>query len=354
MLKDIDYILWTGDLPPHDIWNQTKEYNLNVIRTTIEMVIKAFPDTPIFPAIGNHEASPSGNFAPPWMKDTSHSTSWIYNELGKSWSRWLPQATNNTVHRGAFYSVLLRPSFRLISINTNYCHSLSWWLLVNSTDPASELKWLVNQLQHAENKGEKVHIIGHIAPGSSDCMKIWSRNFYEIVHRYESTIKALFYGHSHADEFEVFYETTEYSRPTAVAYLAPSVTTYTNYNPAYRIYYIDGDHEDSTRANHETWTFDLETANVPNNEPLWYKLYSAKEAYRMASLRPEQWNNLIDNMVTNEERFEEFYRNYYRNSPVTPSCDTNCKVQILCDLKAAKSNSRHQLCHELETIFKTN
>lgn len=55
-------MLWTGDLPPHDIWNQTKQGNLNVINQTIEMVLQAFPNTPIFPAIGNHEASPAGKY----------------------------------------------------------------------------------------------------------------------------------------------------------------------------------------------------------------------------------------------------------------------------------------------------
>jgi sphingomyelin phosphodiesterase len=31
---------------------------------------------------------------------------------------------------------------------------------VNSTDPAKELEWLIYELQEAENRGEKVHIIG--------------------------------------------------------------------------------------------------------------------------------------------------------------------------------------------------
>lgn len=34
------------------------------------------------------------------------------------------------------------------------------WLLVNSTDPADELKWLVHELENAEINNEKVHIIG--------------------------------------------------------------------------------------------------------------------------------------------------------------------------------------------------
>ncbi|XP_060532575.1 sphingomyelin phosphodiesterase-like isoform X2 [Cylas formicarius] len=245
---DIDYIMWTGDLPPHDIWNQTKKKNLEVISETVNLFLEVFPNVAIFPVIGNHEACPSGSFAPPWMKDDDHSSAWIYNQIAEHWSKWLPASSADSVLHGGFYSVLLRPGFRLIAINTNYCHSLNWWLIVNSTDPASELKWLVHELQQAENNKEKVHLIGHIAPGSYDCMKMWSNNFYDIVERYEYTIVAQFYGHSHHDEFEVFYDTAEYSRPTNVAYLGPSVTTYENFNPAYRIYYIDGDYNGTTRT----------------------------------------------------------------------------------------------------------
>lgn len=54
---------------------------------------------------------------------------------------------------------------------------------MNSTDPVSELQWLVYELQGAEINGEKVHIIGHIPPGHSDCLKVWSRNYYHIINR---------------------------------------------------------------------------------------------------------------------------------------------------------------------------
>lgn len=102
--------------------------------------------------------------------------------------------------------------------------------MLNDTDPAKELQWLIYELQEAENKGEKVHIIGtfiyrkkkeiklefmnyvgHIPPGEYDCMKVWSRNFYDIVERYENTIAAQFYGHTHADEFAIFYDTKKFS-----------------------------------------------------------------------------------------------------------------------------------------------
>lgn len=38
----------------------------------------------------------------------------------------------------------------------NFCAKENFWLLVNSTDPANQLQWLVHTLQASENKGEKV------------------------------------------------------------------------------------------------------------------------------------------------------------------------------------------------------
>lgn len=53
---------------------------------------------------------------------------------------------------------------------------------------------------------KKLFILGHIPPGVTDCLKTWSQNYYKIVNRYESVITAQFFGHTHGDEFEVFYD----------------------------------------------------------------------------------------------------------------------------------------------------
>jgi len=126
------------------------------------------------------------SFPPPFVPE-ENSISWLYDELDEHWRRWLPAGVSHTVRRGAFYSVLVRPGFRILSVNMNYCNNKNWWLLINSTDPVSELQWLVYELQGAEINGEKVHIIGHIPPGHSDCLKVWSRNYYHIVNRFVCT-----------------------------------------------------------------------------------------------------------------------------------------------------------------------
>jgi sphingomyelin phosphodiesterase len=45
-----------------------------------------------------------------------------------------------------------------------------------------------------------------------------------LLHRFESTVTAQFYGHTHNDEFAIFYEE---DRATNIAFVTPSITTFT-------------------------------------------------------------------------------------------------------------------------------
>ncbi|KAI8039963.1 hypothetical protein M5D96_007388 [Drosophila gunungcola] len=334
--KDIDYILWTGDLPPHDVWNQTKEENLAIIKETVKQMVEMFPGVPIFPALGNHESAPVNSFPPPYVNQVDISISWLYDELDVQWRRWLPQSVTHTVRRGAFYSVLVRPGFRIISLNMNYCNNKNWWLLLNSTDPATELQWFIYELQSAEFSNEKVHVIGHIPPGHSDCLKVWSRNFYKIISRYESTVTAQFYGHTHYDEFEMFYDPHDLNHPNGIAYIGPSVSPYYDLNPGYRIYYVDGDHDSTTRLviDHESWIMNLKEANL-YGYPIWYKLYTARAAYNMKALRPSDWNNLLNELTNNQELFELYYK-WILLEKLTGATHLRCRVQKATDLRLPK------------------
>ncbi|XP_055686380.1 sphingomyelin phosphodiesterase isoform X1 [Lutzomyia longipalpis] len=347
---DIDYILWTGDLPPHDVWNQTKEENLKIIKDTVKQMSESFPGIPIFPALGNHESAPVNSFPPPYVNQVDTSIAWLYDELDVQWRKWLPSSVSHTVRRGAFYSVLVRPGFRIISLNMNYCNNKNWWLLLNSTDPATELQWLIYELQSAEFSNEKVHIIGHIPPGHSDCLKVWSRNYYKIVSRYESIVTGQFFGHTHFDEFEIFYDPDDLSRATNIGYIGPSVTPYNDLNPGYRIYYVDGDHGATTRlvVDHESWIMNLREANL-YDYPIWYKLYSTRAAYAMKGLRPSDWDEFVTKMAENQELFDLYYKHYWKNSIVRPECNFECKKRILCDAKSGRSHDRKHFCAEVES-----
>ena len=64
----------------------------------------------------------------------------------------------------------MRPGLTVISVNSNFCNNLNLWLLPSPRDPTSQLVWLYQELRRAERSEEKVHIITHIPPGSSNCL----------------------------------------------------------------------------------------------------------------------------------------------------------------------------------------
>ena len=51
---------------------------------------------------------------------------------------------------------------------------------------------------------------------------------------------AQFYGHTHNEEFKVFYDEVNTTRATNIAYVGGSLTTYSDMNPGYRVYTVDG------------------------------------------------------------------------------------------------------------------
>lgn len=134
-------------------------------------------------------------------------------------------------------------------LNTNYCSRLNFWLLYSSTDPGNQLKWLVNELHQAESIGQMVYIIGHIAIDTYQCAPFWVHNYLKIIERYQNTISAQFFGHTHFDEIKIYYKngngngngngTADDKKPMSIGYLGPSVTTYDQLNPAFRFYQLD-------------------------------------------------------------------------------------------------------------------
>lgn len=51
------------------------------------------------------------------------SADWLYAELVSQWSQLVPDLDNSTVTRAAYYSVLVRPGFRIISFNSMFGYS---------------------------------------------------------------------------------------------------------------------------------------------------------------------------------------------------------------------------------------
>ncbi|XP_069002445.1 sphingomyelin phosphodiesterase [Embiotoca jacksoni] len=343
-----DWVYWTGDIPAHDVWSQTRSQQLSELTVISRLIHKHLGlNVTVYPAIGNHESTPVNSFPPPFVHG-NRSSAWLYDTMAEEWAPWLPEQALKTLRYGGFYTVEIQPGLRVVSLNMNFCARENFWLMVNSTDPANQLQWLIHILQASEDKGEKVHIIGHIPPGL--CLGSWSWNYYHIINRYESTVTGQFFGHTHMDEFQMFYDEATMTRPLGVAFIAPSVTTYVNLNPGYRVYYVDGNYRGSSRLvlDHETYILNLTEVNKqpgaphsPEQNPKWTLLYRATEAYGLSSMFPSDCDRLVRTFINDDRTFQKFW-NFRHKGHVSEPCKETCKTTMLCFLRSGRYDELDQ------------
>jgi len=170
--------------------------------------------------------------------------------------------------------------------------------------------------------------------GDHTCLPTWGSQFYQVVDRYEDTIIAQFYGHTHNDQFEVFYDLQNNTRATNIAYIIPSVTTFTYINPSYRIFTIDA--ATGYVVESSTYHVDISEANLSDN-PQWVWEYNATSTYYMNNLFPEDWANLVERMVTDDELFRSYYLYQSSSAPTPYTCDATCKGKQICQMRSADS-----------------
>ena len=180
---------------------------------------------------------------------------------------------------------------------------------------------LIDYLLEAERNNQAVWLIQHVNVGGStdyEAIPAPTDLYYQIIDRFNNTIRGTFFGHTHSDELGVFYtnNATVQSVNTAasVAYIMPSVTTYTNLNAGFRYYLVDPDSFDII----DSVTF---YANVSNTNEWtqqgdvdWEFEYSARQTYDPTGtlLKPNEpltaafWHQVTEEIFTNETMFETY------------------------------------------------
>ncbi|KAJ8966530.1 hypothetical protein NQ317_007176 [Molorchus minor] len=337
-VKDIEYVYYTGDIISHKSWTTSKEENTKTIKYIYGRFADVFQNKTVYPILGNHEPHPTDFYSSDGVSQDHVTTQWIFNLSATEWSRWLPDDTSATILKGGYYTVLVRPGFRIVALNSNVCFTSNLWLAYEDRDPHQQLTWLVEVLHKAEQLNERVHILSHIPPGEILCHKQWSNQFRKIINRFANTISAQFNGHTHIDEFRVFYSPDKPDRVINVAFNGASFTTFVGFNPNFRIYQVNS--SDAMVANFDQFIYNLTRANEKKTAPEWYKLYSFKEAYGLPDLKLDRFGDLLQKMSNSLDLMWQYYRFLVRDSDVKikEGCDTKCLKQLLCYITAVETN----------------
>ncbi|XP_063243966.1 sphingomyelin phosphodiesterase-like isoform X2 [Bacillus rossius redtenbacheri] len=347
----IDYIYYTGDFVNHAVWDYNRQHNSDIITKVVEVFNETFGDIPVFFTLGNSEPAQKNGYAPLNVSDAV-STRYLFELVSELWSPYVTPEAQQTLLRGGFYTVVPRPGFRVIVLNSVVCLNSNYWLAYDPIDPYSQLQWLVGVLREAERAGERVHILYHVPSGLRSrygwCLKVWGREFHKIVDRFENIVTAHFAGHTHYEEFHVFYSTDNSSRANGVSFVSGSASPFIDVNPSYKVYTVDP--ASWHVADAVAWSFNLTEANLrPEREPAWRELYSMREEYGLRDLLPARLDSLVHRMAANHDLLQ---RNYVKQGDpqLVEGCDDLCLKAKLCEIVTVESGNLDK-CDELGREF---
>ncbi|CAH2105780.1 unnamed protein product [Euphydryas editha] len=347
---DIDVVYYIGDNIDHHVWETTYELIDDVNLYVIDKMKKEFGENVlVVPCIGNHESQPTNQFAPSTIKGDKLNTTWLYDSLARKWDFYLTEDAKTTLKKYGSFTMLIRPGLRVISLNNNYAFKSNWWLVYDPLESKRLMEWLVQELHKAELIGEKVHILAHIPPGVHDLYYTWTREYNRVINRFSKTIAGEFNGHTHSDEFKVFYN--EAGAPAAVAWGAGSATAYSDYNCNYKIATFDPNTYEP--RNIVNYVYNLTEANLtPNRRPHWFQLYDMKNSFQLDDLSAASMNNLLYRMVTEDLLLLDFYAAFYSkiSDRRWPNCNNYCKIDNLCKTVVTVLWHRER-CEELRNLF---
>lgn len=336
------FSIYTGDVVAHDVWLEDKSEVLQNFNATYGAMEKTLGL--VYAALGNHDTAPL-NLFPSSKIPSTYNPQWAYDALTANWMSLTGIPSIESADEYGSYSVLHpKSNLRIISYNSIFYYKYNFFAYTEPMehDPNNQLKWLIDELQAAETASERVWLISHIPSGNSDHFHDHSHYFDQIIQRYDATIAALFFGHTHLDEFQISYSdynNRTWDTATAMGYIAPSMTP-TSGPPSFRVHDID-----PVTFGVLDFTQYIADIGAPDQTSLeWVSYYSAKEAYgsKLASpvtdpsaeLSPAFWHNVTVAMENESAVFGDFWARRTRGFQV-PSCTGDCMSGEICALRGA-------------------
>lgn len=209
------------------------------------------------PIHGNHDTWPVNvqDFSTP-------NTNVPLNGFKQYWAKWLTPESLKKFGEYGFYSQDISgvegmgANTRVIGINTQACNDLNFYLFKNRYDPGNQIAWLQTELEEVEKLGGNAILVYHIPP--NDCLHEWGLRFRAINDRFQSVIRFSMMGHTHDQDFHITKSLKD-SMNIGVGLVAPSLTTFTQKNPAF--FEIELDAEYMIPLNVKTHYYDIKEAN---------------------------------------------------------------------------------------------
>eukprot|EP00826_Nyctotherus_ovalis_P042164 TRINITY_DN430_c0_g1_i4.p1 TRINITY_DN430_c0_g1~~TRINITY_DN430_c0_g1_i4.p1 ORF type:complete len:583 (-),score=105.81 TRINITY_DN430_c0_g1_i4:249-1997(-) len=313
-----DFFLWLGDNSPHDVWNINKTKHMWGSRH-IANVFKGKGDYGklgrVYPIAGNHEAMPCDSF------DFSKNSSWwILEELTEAWGNWYTDKCN--VHFliiaketfksiGCFSQLHPGTNLRIIGLFPLVSDMMNPYIWGNSTNILNVISWLESELKLAEENNESVYLLSHFSINSYFMAAQWGYRFRILIDRYANQIRGIFSGHTHEDSFEIIKSKLN-EDISAVLHMVPSLTTYSQQNPSFRVYVAD-------RKTFSILDYDQYRLYLNETSPRWTRVYSFRDFFKIPTVAYSSYPVAVAKLKATPPLFDRFVSNLWGEGPRGPA-----------------------------------
>ncbi|KAL4269094.1 Metallo-dependent phosphatase [Pleurotus pulmonarius] len=355
------WTVYTGDLVAHDADNQlSREYVTYVETLLYDLLKKTLGPGPVYATLGNHDSYNQAQDAPHAIgQGLAGQFSWNYDHLALLWKheKWLPDSAVRLARTHyAGYMVKRADNLRVISLNTDMWYRANYFNYINMTDHdvSGMLRFLTDELQDAEDHGERVWIIGHVLSGWDGTNPLIPATdlFYQIVDRFSPHVIAnVFFGHTHEDQMSIFYRNnaTVMNSDTAhaLAWMGPSLTPGTNMNSGFRVYEVDSATFEVLDAH--TWRSDVSTFPGLDSQlelgPTYAYEYNTRETYGKTiqdwgasdPLNATWWHRVTEAMEADNSLVATFNTLQGKSSIQTRPCTGDCINAKICYIRSGSA-----------------
>jgi hypothetical protein len=235
----------------------------------------------------------------------------------------------------------------------DFWYSTNYLNFINTTNPDNSgvFSFMIEELQKAEDAGERVWIIGHVHSGwdGTNPLPDPTNLFYQIVERYSPHVIAnVFFGHTHEDQFMIYFANngTVQNADSALTtgWIGPSVTPLTNLNSGFRMYEVDtGDFNI-----YEAYTFFSNVSSFPSlsaTGPTFSFEYSTRDTYGPAAswgsddpLNATFWYHVTEAMEKDISLVTLQNKLQGKSSIRSPNCtNTACQKAKICYMRSGSA-----------------
>ncbi|EDR22190.1 sphingomyelin phosphodiesterase, putative [Entamoeba dispar SAW760] len=314
-------VIWLMDVIPSDMFQMTKQRNLNDLEMFHNELKRRLPGFTVLPSIGNHDYFETSFWAfPP-------KSQWMLNNMSLWWKDWLSPEEIATTKKGGYYIHQLPSGINIISLQTAYfdimnSHSGEY----PKTDPGEMMMWFNATLKVLREKGQKAIIISHESiglkiTGMMDVNPYFTRDFLELYKEYSDVIIGHLAGHNHIEGYRLYPG----EDPFYSVIINPAMTPKGS-NPSLRLYKFNDKHI----IDYTTYYLNLDQCNA-EHKYTWVKSYNTQEEYGLVNLGNSEIGRLHYMLKNDNIAWSKFMKHFSTELP--NSCEGNCRKQRLCSME---------------------